>query len=214
MTDRRKPATLAAQALGWVDPTTRDLVPPIHPSASYERAEDGSYPGGHSYSRDQNPTYDQVEALLAALEGGAEALLFASGMAAATTLFETLETGAHVIAPQQMYWTIRLWLTDLASRGRIELDFVPNGDPDALRAALRPGSTRLVWVETPSNPLCAITDIASSAEIAHAAGARLVADGTLATPALTRPLDLGADWVMHSATKQLNGHAELDVCPR
>ena len=209
MTEPRKPATLAAQALGWLDPTHRDLVPPIHPSASYQRASDGSYPGGHSYSRDQNPTYDQAEALLAALEGGTEALLFASGMAAATTLFETLESGAHVIAPQQMYWTIRLWLMDLAARGRIALDFVPNGDPDALRAALRPDTTRLVWVETPSNPLCAITDIAVSAELAHAVGARLVVDGTLATPALTRPLALGADFVMHSATKQLNGHADV-----
>jgi cystathionine gamma-synthase len=206
---RRRPATLAAQALGWIDPSHRDLVPPIHPSASYQRDADGSYPGGHSYGRDQNPTFDQAEALLAELEGGGEALLFASGMAAATTLLETLEPGAHVVAPEQMYWTIRLWLADLAARGRIELDFAPNGEVDALRAALRPGRTRLVWVETPSNPLCAVTDIAASAELAHAAGAKLVADGTLATPALTRPLELGADWVMHSATKQLNGHADV-----
>jgi cystathionine gamma-synthase len=209
MTERRRPATLAAQALGWIEPGHRDLVPPIHPSASYQRAADGSYPGGHSYSRDQNPTFDQVEALLAALEGGEQALLFASGMAAAATLLETLELGAHVVAPEQMYWTIRLWLSDLAARGRIELGFARNGDPDALRAALRPGRTRLVWIETPSNPLCAVTDIAASAEIAHAAGAKLVADGTLATPALTQPLALGADWVMHSATKQLNGHADV-----
>jgi cystathionine gamma-synthase len=203
------PATLAAQALGWIDPTTRDLVPPIHPSVSYERGEDGSHPGGHSYGRDQNPTYDQAEALITALEGGAEAMLFASGMAAATTLFEALEPGAHVIAPRQMYWTIQLWLRDLAARGRIELDLVQNGDLDMLRATLRPGATRLVWVETPSNPLCAITDIAATAEIAHAAGARVAADGTLATPVLTRPLELGADVVMHSATKQLNGHADV-----
>ena len=201
--------TVAAQALGWIEATTRAVVPPIHPSASYERANDGSYPGGHSYSRDQNPTYDQAEALLAELEGGAEALLFASGMAAATTLFETLEPGAHVVAPAQMYWTIRLWLQDLAARGRIALDFVPNGDVDALRAALRPGETRLVWLETPSNPLCAITDLAASAEVAHTAGARVVADATLATPVFTQPLALGVDVVMHSATKQLNGHADV-----
>jgi cystathionine gamma-synthase len=207
----RKPApsTVAAQALGWTDPTFRDLVPPIHPSVSYERSEDGGYPGGHSYGRDQNPTFDQAEAVIAALEGGAGAMLFASGMAAATTLFEILEPGAHIVAPRQMYWTIQLWLRDLAARGRIELDLVPNGDLDALRAALRPGATRLVWVETPSNPMCAVTDIAATAEVAHAAGARVAADGTLATPVLTRALELGADVVMHSATKQLNGHADV-----
>ena len=204
-----RPATLAAQALGWIEPSTRDLVPPIHPSASYERAADGSYPGGHSYTRDQNPTYDQVEALLARLEGGASALLFASGMAAGTTVFETLPHGAHVIAPDVMYWTLRLWMRDLAERDRIELDFVPTGDLDALRARLRPGRTALVWLETPANPTTTITDLAAAAEIAHAAGARVVADGTLATPALTRPLELGVDLVMHSATKQLNGHADV-----
>ena len=208
MSDPPSRRTRAAQGLGWIEPTTRALVPPIHPSASYERAADGSYPGGHSYARDQNPTYDQAEALLASLEGGEEALLFASGMAAATTLFETLEAGAHVVAPREMYWTIRLWLEDLAGRGRIRLDQVPAGDLDALRAAVRP-DTRLVWVETPSNPMNVITDLAGAAEIAHAAGARIVADGTLATPALTRPLEHGVDVVMHSATKQLNGHADV-----
>jgi cystathionine gamma-synthase len=209
VSDERKRETLAAQALGWIDPTTHAIVPPIHPSASYQRAEDGSYPGGHSYTRDQNPTYDQTEALLAALEGGEQALLFASGMAAATTLFEALDPGTHVVAPEQMYWTIRLWLEQLAEKGRIALDFVPNGDLDALRAAITPGRTKLVWLETPSNPLCQISDIAASTEIAHAAGALVGVDGTLATPALTRPLALGADFVMHSATKQLNGHADV-----
>jgi cystathionine gamma-synthase len=203
------PATLAAQALGRVEPTTRAIVPPIHPSASYERAADGSYPGGHSYTRDQNPGYEAIEALLARLEGAAQARVFASGMAAGTTIFEALESGTHVIAPRVMYWTLRLWMRDLASRGRIEVDFVENGDLADLRAKLRPGRTGLVWVETPANPTCEITDIAAVAEVAHAAGARVVADGTLATPALTRPLELGADLVMHSATKQLNGHADV-----
>jgi cystathionine gamma-synthase len=206
---RYRPATLAAQALGWTDSAMHSIAPPIYPSASYERRSDGSYPGGHSYTRDQNPTYDQAEALLAELEGGARALLFASGMAAATTIFEVLEPGSHVIAPRSMYWTIRLWMQALASRGRIELDLVVNDDLDALHAALQPGKTQIVWVETPSNPLCAITDIAATAEIAHAAGARVVADGTLATPVLCRPLDLGADIVLHSATKQLNGHTDV-----
>jgi cystathionine gamma-synthase len=206
---RPKRATLAAQALGWVEPRFRALVPPIHPSTSYARDATGAYPGGHTYTRDQNPTYDQAEALLAELEGGARALLFASGMAAATTVFEALDAGAHVIAPESMYWTLRLWMRDLDARGRIDLTLVPNGDLDALRAALRPGETQLVWIESPSNPTCAITDIAATAELAHAAGARAAVDGTLATPVLCRPLELGADLVMHSATKQLNGHADV-----
>jgi len=117
--------------------------------------------------------------------------------------------GDHVVAPQQMYWTIRVWLEELASSGRITLDLVPNGDLDALRAVVRPDRTKIVWVETPSNPTCAITDISASAEIAHAARARLVVDGTVATPVLCRPLDFGADLVMHSATKQLNGHSDV-----
>lgn len=208
MSRRPSKRTLAAQALGWIEPTTRALVPPIHPSVSYQRDADGSYPGGHSYTRDQNPTYDQAEALLAELEGGSQALLFASGMAAATTLLETLEAGAHVVAPREMYWTIRLWLQDLADRGRIALDLLPAGDLDALRRAVG-DRTRLVWVETPSNPMGAVTDLAAAARIAHDAGARIVADGTLATPVLTRPLELGVDWVVHSATKQLNGHADV-----
>ena len=107
-------------------------------------------------------------------------------MAAATTVFETLAAGDHVVAPVGMYWTIRLWLQELAAAGRIALDLVPNGDLGALRHALRPGATRVVWVETPSNPMCAVTDIAATVEIAHAAGARVVVDGTVATPVLCR----------------------------
>ncbi len=206
---RHHPATLAAQALGRVEPRTRSIVPALYPSTTYERAPDGSYPGGHTYTRDQNPTYDQAEALLSRLEGGQGALLFSSGMAAATTIFETLDTGDHVVAPEQMYWTMQRWLEQLAARGRIALDLIPNGDQAALEAALRPGHTKIVWVETPANPTCAITDIAATAEAAHAAGARVVADSTLCTPVLSRPIEHGADLVMHSATKQLNGHADV-----
>ena len=204
-----RPATLAAQAFGLVEPTTRSIVPAIYPSTTYERAPDGSYPGGHTYTRDQNPTYDQAEALLSRLEGGQGALLFSSGMAAATTIFETLEMGDHVVAPEQMYWTIQRWLQELAGRGRIVLDLVPNGDQAALETVLRPGRTKIVWVETPANPTCAMTDIAATAAAAHAAGARVVADSTVCTPVLCRPIEHGADLVMHSATKQLNGHGDV-----
>lgn len=196
--------TLAAQALDWIDPATGGLVPPVHPSVQYVRG-----PGRPVYTRDQNPTYEPAEAVLAALEGGRAAMLFSSGMAAATTVFETLDAGDHVVAPREMYWMLRRWLQDLDRRGRIALDLVPNGDPDALGAALRPGATRIVWVETPANPSGAVTDIASAAAMAHEVGARLVADNTVATPVLSRPLAHGADLVMHSATKQLNGHSDV-----
>ena len=203
------PSTRAAQALGWIDKATGALVPPIHPSAPYERAADGSYPAGRTYTRDHNPTYDQAEALLADLERGSAAMLFGSGMAAATTVFETLDIGDHVVAPEEMYWTMRRWLQEMADRGRITLDLVPNGNLASLERTLRPGATKVVWVETPANPSGAITDIAATTEMAHEAGARVVVDGTIATPVLCRPLEHGADLVMHSATKQLNGHADV-----
>lgn len=205
----QKPSTRAAQALGWTDPATGALVPPVHPAVQYERTAEGTPTGGRVYTRDQNPTYEPAEALLAALEGGRAALLFSSGMAAATTVFETLDAGDHVVAPEQMYWMFRRWLQDQAARGRIALDLVPNGDMAALRAALRPGVTRIVWAETPANPMGAVTDLAAAAAAAHEAGARLVVDNTLPTPVLCRPLEHGADLVMHSATKQLNGHSDV-----
>ena len=130
-------------------------------------------------------------------------------MAAATTVFETLDVGDHVVAPEQMYWMLRRWLQDEAGRRRIALDLVPNGDMAALRRALRPGATKIVWAETPANPGGAITDLAATAAAAHEAGARLVVDNTVPTPVLCRPLEHGADLVMHSATKQLNGHSDV-----
>ena len=204
-----RPATRAAHGLGGVDPHTGAVVPAIHPSTAYVRDASGGYPGGHSYTRDQNPGYDRAEALLADLDGGEDALLFASGMAAGATVFETLPHGAHVIAPREMYWTLRRWMEDLATRERIALTLIPTGDLAALEKALGERETALVWVETPANPSGVITDIAASCERAHAAGARVVVDGTLATPVLTRPLEHGADLVLHSATKQLNGHGDV-----
>ena len=205
----QKPSTRAAQALGAVDPATGSLVPPIYPAVQYERTAEGAPTGGRVYTRDQNPTYDQSEALLASLEGGRAAMLFSAGMAAATTVFETLDVGDHVVAPEQMYWMLRRWLQGEAGRGRIALDLVPNGDMAALRRALRSGTTKIVWAETPANPGGAVTDLAAAAAAAHEAGARFVVDNTLPTPVLSRPLEHGADLVMHSATKQLNGHSDV-----
>jgi cystathionine gamma-synthase len=203
------PATLAAQALGQWEPTTRGLVPSIHPATTYERAEDGSYPGGHGYSRDENPTYEQAEALLAALEGGEQALLFASGMAAAAAVLDSFESGAHVVAPRRMYWALRGLMERLAAEGRIRLDFAPNDDLGALARAVRRGETRLVWVETPANPTCEIVDLEAAAAIARQAGAITAVDSTVATPVHTMPIALGCDLVFHSATKMLNGHSDV-----
>ncbi len=203
------PETLAAQALGGIDRETRALVPPLHPSTTFERDADGGYSSGRGYTRPHNPGYDEPEALLTELEGGAESLLFASGMAAATAVFQALLPGDHVVAPRVMYWALRKWLVDFALPWGLQVEFVDCADDAALQAAMRPGQTRLVWIETPANPTWAITDIARAAEIAHAAGARLAVDSTVATPVLCRPLEWGADLVVHSASKALNGHSDV-----
>jgi cystathionine gamma-synthase len=204
-----KPATLAAQALGWIDETTRAVVPPIHPSTTYIRDPDNQYRTGRIYGRDNNPGYDQPEALLNALEGGQGCLLFASGMAAATAVFQALKPGDHVIAQDVMYWGLRKWLVEFATEWGLDVEFVPTGDTAALEAALKPGRTKLVWIETPANPTWAVTDIAASAAVAHRAGALLAVDNTVPTPVLTRPIEHDADIVMHAATKYLNGHSDV-----
>jgi cystathionine gamma-synthase len=209
MTKPRHPATLAAQAMGRPDPATGALIPPLYANTTYRRDPDNQYRLGRSYGRADNPTFDHPEALLNALEGGAGCLVFASGMAAATTVFQSLAPGDHVIAPKVMYWGLRHWLVTFARPWGLAVDLVDTSDLDALAAAIRPGATRLVWIETPANPTWTITDIAAAAELAHRAGAGLVVDGTAATPVLTRPLALGADLVMHSATKYLNGHSDV-----
>ena len=200
------PETIAAQALGWVDDATCAIVPPIHVATTFEREADNSFRGGRSYIRADNPSYDQPERVLSALEGGADAMLFASGMAAATCVFQALAPGDHVMAPRVMYWSLRSWLR---RDSHLDVDCVDMADNDAVAAAVRPGRTKLVWIETPGNPLWDITDIKAVAEIAHRAGARVAVDSTVATPIFCRPLLLGADIVMHSATKYLNGHSDV-----
>jgi cystathionine gamma-synthase len=203
------PSTLAAQALGWTDQATGAVILPLHTATTFERDPDNQYRRGRSYGRADNPGYDQPQALISALEGGEASLLFASGMAAATAVFHSLPQGAHVVAPEVMYWALRRWLAGADASGALHVDFIDATSLDALRGAVRPGQTRLLWIETPANPLWSITDIAGAAEIAHAAGALLAVDSTAATPVLTRPLALGADLVMHSATKYLNGHSDV-----
>ena len=202
-------ASLAAQAMGWIDPVTRAVVPPIHMASTYQRDEDNGYSSGRIYARADNPTFDQAEATLAALEGGAKALVFSSGMSAATACFLALAPGDHVVVPKVMYWSLRNWLATFATHWGLKVDFVDADRTDAIAAAVKPGITKLVWLETPANPTWILSDIAAAAEIAHKAGALLGVDSTVATPVLTRPLEFGADIVMHSATKYLNGHSDI-----
>jgi cystathionine gamma-synthase len=203
------PDTIAAQALGWIDEATRAVTPPIHVSSTYLRDPDNQYRSGRVYARADNPAFDQAESVLNALEGGHQTLLFASGMAAATAVFQALSPGDHVLAPKVMYWSLRNWLMTFAVPWGLDVELIDMTDPDAVRAAVRPGKTRLIWIETPANPLWTVTDIAATAQIAHAAGALLAVDSTVPTPILTQPIALGADIVMHAATKYLNGHSDL-----
>jgi cystathionine gamma-synthase len=210
MTDRNfAAASLAAQALGWIDPVTKAIVPPIHMASTYLRDEDNGYRSGRIYARADNPTFDQAEETLAALEGGAKALVFSSGMSAASACFLALSPGDHVVASKVMYWALRNWLTTFATHWGLKVDFVDADNSDAIAAAVKHDTTKLVWIETPANPTWCITDIAAAADIAHRAGALLGVDSTVATPVLTQPIALGADIVMHSATKYLNGHSDI-----
>jgi cystathionine gamma-synthase len=201
--------SLAAQAMGNVEPVTKAVVSPIHLATTFIRDEDNAYRSGFSYGRPDNATVREAEAVIAMLEEGRQALLFASGMAAATAVFQSLDAGDHVVAPRVMYWALRNWLATEATRWGLQVEFVEADDLAALEAAIRSGATKLVWIETPANPLWTITDIAAAAEIAHRAGARLAVDSTAASPVHTRPLALGADIVMHAATKVLNGHSDV-----
>lgn len=203
-------ATLLAGASHQQDPHTGAVVPPIEPATTYAR--DASYAlrrEGLSYSRDANPGYIPAETVLREAEGGAGALLFASGMAAATAVFQMLRPGEHVVVPKIMYHGLRDWLEDFCPRFGIGMTFFDPADKGGVERALQKGKTRLVWIETPANPTWEITDIAAAATAAHDAGALLAVDSTVATPVLTRPIEHGADIVMHSATKYLNGHSDV-----
>jgi cystathionine gamma-synthase len=190
--------------------STGDVAPILRPSTNFAR--DPSYrliADKYGYSRDGNPTYSEPEALLANLEGGAGALLFASGMAAATAVIMALKPGDRIAAPTAMYWGLRDWLIEFCGQWGLGLDLYDVADPGALNGTLRPGETKLLWIETPANPTWEVMDIAACAAAAKAAGARLAVDSTVPTPILTRPLVHGADLVFHSATKYLNGHGDV-----
>jgi cystathionine gamma-synthase len=206
---RVHPETLAAQGTGRVADPYREIVQPIHVATTYERGADGSYPGGRVYSRADNPTYDAAEALIASLEGAASAMLFSSGQAASAALFQSLAPGDGVLAPRSMYWALRKWLLEFAAPWGLAIEFYDNASIDDLAARARARAPRAIWIETPANPTWEITDIAAASAIARETGAIVAVDSTAATPVLTRPIELGAHIVMHSATKYLNGHSDV-----
>lgn len=192
------------------DPRTGALNPPIVTSTVYARDANYQQREQRSYARDQNPTGELAEAMLAQFEQGAAAMLFPSGMAAATAVFRTLlAPGDHVVVPSKGYFTLRNWLRRFAAQWHVDVQFVDTSDLAAFAAALRPGQTKLVWLESPANPTWDITDLAAASELAHHAGAYVAVDNTTASPVFTQPLQLGADLVMHSATKYLAGHGDL-----
>lgn len=203
------PDTILAQGTCHDPDSTGAVIPPIHLATTFLRPPEGYSATGWSYSRYGYPGLEQPEATLKALEGAADCRLFSSGMSAMTAVMLALKPGAHCVFPIDMYHGMRTWLKRYAAHWGMRIEHVDMTDLDTVRAAVVPGTTAIVWAETPSNPHWYIYDLAALADIAHAAGARLVVDNTVATPLLTQPLAFGADVVVHSATKYLNGHSDV-----
>jgi len=200
--------TIAVHAGAEPDPATGAVAPPIHLSTTFEHGPASEDPFGYHYVRDANPTQARLEMALAALEQGDAALVWASGMAATGAYLQALPPGSHVVFPDDMYYANRVIARDMFPRWGLASTAVDGSDLAAIEAAMTP-RTRLVWAESPSNPLMKIVDLAALAELAHARGAELLVDGTFATPALQQPLTLGADVVLHSTTKYIGGHSDV-----
>src|ERR1051325_5501725 len=189
-------------------PATGAIAPPIHLSTTFEHGADGSEPHGLMYIRDGSPTQSRLDTALAAIDSADAALAFASGMAAASALLGSLPRGAHVVIPDDVYYGVRNLAGEYFPKWGLESTAVSMSDLDAVRGAVRE-TTKVIWTESPSNPLMTICDLAALANIAHDAKAMLIVDGTFATPALQRPIELGADVVLHSTTKYLGGHSDV-----
>jgi cystathionine gamma-synthase len=199
--------TIAIHAGNKIDGHSRAVIQPITLSSTYQRAEDGSYPQGYIYSRMDNPNRKSLENVIAKLEQGADACAFSSGNAAAAALFQALGPGAHIIAPDDMYHGLRNQILQVFE-GILEVDFVDMSDLEAVKRLIRP-ETRLIWIETPSNPLLKICDIRALVELAKTNNIKVACDNTFSTPIFQLPLSLGCDFVMHSTTKYLSGHSDV-----
>jgi cystathionine gamma-synthase len=200
--------TLAVHAGAQVDPATGAVAPAIYPSTTFERDADGSFPHGHIYTRSSAPNRSALETSLTALEGGAATVAFASASAATSAVFQSLAPGDHVVAPTDAYFGTGKLLRDVFAGWGLESSFVDMTDLGAVEAAVRP-TTRLLWAESPSNPLWKVSDLAALGAIARAAGARFVVDNTTATPILQSPFKHGADLILHATTKYLGGHTDV-----
>ena len=198
-----------AQACHYVDEVTGGISPPLQFSTTYCRDPAYDHVGNYSYSRADNPSWEVLEKVCAEIDGGAEARCFASGMAAVCAFFETVNSGEHVVAPRVMYHGSQDWLRRISQKRGIGLSLFEASNLEDLRREVQPGKTAVVWIESPVNPTWDIIDIALAADIAHAAGAILAVDATVASPVTTRALEHGADIVFHSATKYLNGHSDV-----
>jgi cystathionine gamma-synthase len=200
--------TRAVHAGHRIDPSTGSVAPPIHLSTTFARDEASVPLGGHTYIRESNPNQEQLEEALFPLEGGEAALVFASGMAAGIALLQSLPPSSHVLFPHDVYYGFREAAEQFLPNWGIRSDLVDMADLTALAAAIRP-ETRLIWLETPSNPLLGVVDLAGAVALARQAGVLTAVDNTFATPVLQRPIELGADVVLHSTTKYLGGHSDV-----
>ena len=200
--------TLAVHKGRMVDPSTRAVTPPLHMSTTFERDADGSYPQGYVYGRSDNPNRRLLEECVSALERGEDAAAFSSGMAAIMSVFQALRPGDHVVAPLDIYHGTARLLREIMAPWGLRTTFVDLSEPEALMGAIE-DSTRMLFIETPSNPLLKITDLEAVSEFARPRGIFTVCDNTWATPVLQRPLELGVDLVVHSSTKYLGGHGDV-----
>ncbi|WP_395803660.1 trans-sulfuration enzyme family protein [Daejeonella sp.] len=199
--------TIAIHAGNSIDEHTKAAIQPITLSTTFERGEDGDYPGGYVYSRADNPNRKSLENVIGQLEGAESAAAFSSGNAAGAAVFQALGPGVHIIAPDDMYHGLRNQLLQVF-HGIIEVDFIDLSNLESVKNAIR-HNTKLIWIETPSNPLLKICDIQAIVKIAKDNGVMVVCDNTFSTPMLQRPLELGCDLVMHSTTKYLGGHSDV-----
>ncbi len=200
--------TLAIHSTHLTDETAASIAPPVFLSTTFERSADGSYPKGHMYSRNSNPNRDVLEQGLAKLEGGEIAFVFGSGLAAVSSVFQCLKSGDHVLMPEVGYYASYKLAEEIMGPWGLQVSQVDMTDHAAIEAAIRP-ETKLIWVETPANPLLTLTDIEAVCKIAHPRGIKVGVDNTLTSPILQNPISFGADIVMHATTKYIGGHSDI-----